>query len=146
MDARTHPEPARRGETKVRVLVVFEDARGVYGEAITRAMAELRPAINVRRAPLAEIGRELRGIDPHVVVRRETDGGSPARGGLGAGAHRPRAASPALPGGGALGHGRPHAKRDTCRHRRDGQAPARKAPGREVLRAPYPYSPYVLES
>jgi hypothetical protein len=146
MDARTRPEPARRGETKVRVLVVFEDARGVYGKAITRAMAELRPAIDVRRAPLAEIGRDLRGFDPHVAVCRETDGGSPAGGGLGAGAHRPRAACPALPGGGALGYGRPYAKRDTCRHRRDGQAPARKVPGREVLRAPYPYSPYVLES
>ena len=70
MDARTHPEPARRRgrrETKVRVLVAFEDARGVYGEAIARALAELRTDLQVRRAPLAEIGRELRGFDPHVV-------------------------------------------------------------------------------
>ena len=51
----THPEPARRGATTVRVLVAFEDARGVYGEAIARALAELRPDLEVRSAPLAEI-------------------------------------------------------------------------------------------
>ena len=62
-------------ETKVRVLVAFEDARGVYGEAIARALAELRTDLEVRRAPLAEMGRELRGFDPHVVVCSETDGG-----------------------------------------------------------------------
>ena len=50
----THPEPARRGgrrETTVRVLVAFEDARGVYGEAIARALGGLRPDLEVRRAP-----------------------------------------------------------------------------------------------
>ena len=62
-------------ETKVRVLVAFEDARGVYGEAIARALAELRTDLEVRRGPLAEMGRELRGFDPHVVVCSETDGG-----------------------------------------------------------------------
>jgi hypothetical protein len=75
MEARAHPEPARRGETKVRVLVAFEDARGVYGEAIARALVELRTDLQVRSAPLAEMGRELRGFDPHVVVCSETDGG-----------------------------------------------------------------------
>ncbi len=82
MDARAHPEPARRGETKVRVLVAFEDARGVYGEAIARALAELRPAIEVRSAPLADIGRELCGFDPHVVVCSQLNGEHP--GGRGA--------------------------------------------------------------
>lgn len=77
MDARAHPEPARTRDTKVRVLVAFEDARGVYGEAIARALAELRPDLQVRRAPLAEIGRELRRFDPHVVVCSETDDGHP---------------------------------------------------------------------
>ena len=70
MDARAHPEPARRRgrrETKVRVLVAFEDARCMYGEAIARALGGLRTDLEVRRAPLAEIGRELRGFDPHVV-------------------------------------------------------------------------------
>ena len=81
----THPEPARRGgrgETTVRVLVAFEDARGVYGEAIARALAELRTDLEVRRAPLADIGRELCGFDPHVVVCSQTDDGHP--GGRGA--------------------------------------------------------------
>ena len=36
----------------------------------------------MRRAALAEIGRELRSFDPHVVVCSETDGGHP--GGRGA--------------------------------------------------------------
>ena len=78
----THPEPARRGETKVRVLVAFEDVRAVYGEAIARALASLRPDLQVRRAPLADIGRELWRFRPHVVVCSETDGEHP--GGRGA--------------------------------------------------------------
>ena len=83
MDApRTHPKPVRTRDTKVRVLVAFEDARSVYRETIARALVDLRPAIEVRSAPLAEIGRELRGFDPHVVVCSETDGGHP--GGRGA--------------------------------------------------------------
>ena len=82
MDTFDHPEPARRGATKVRVLVAFEDARGVYGEAIARALAELRPDLEVRRAPLAEIGRELRDFDPHVVVCSQLNGEHP--GGRGA--------------------------------------------------------------
>jgi hypothetical protein len=82
MDAFDHPEPGRRGETTVRVLVAFEDARCVYGEAIARALAELRPDLQVRRAPLAEIGRELCGFDPHVVVCSQLNGERP--GGRGA--------------------------------------------------------------
>jgi hypothetical protein len=85
MDASDHPEPARRGgrrETKVRVLVAFEDARGVYREAIARALAELRTDLEVRPVPLAEIGRELCGFDPHVVVCSQLNGEHP--GGRGA--------------------------------------------------------------
>ena len=80
MEARAQPEPARRGgrrETTVRVLVAFEDARGVYGEAIARALAELRTDLEVRRAPLADIGRELCGFDPHVVVCSQLNGERP---------------------------------------------------------------------
>ena len=77
MDAHTHPATARERGTRVRVLVSFEDARGVYGEAIARALEEQRPVLEVRRAPLAEIGRELRGFDPHVVVCSETNEGHP---------------------------------------------------------------------
>ena len=82
MDARAHPEPVRPMTTKVRVLVAFEDARGVYGEAIARALVELRTDLQVRRAPLAEMGRELRGFDPHVVVCSQLNGERP--GGRGA--------------------------------------------------------------
>jgi hypothetical protein len=82
MEARAHPEPARRGETTVRVLVAFEEARGVYGEAIARALGELRTDLEVRRAPLAEVGRELWRFGPHVVVCSRTDDGHP--GGWGA--------------------------------------------------------------
>ena len=82
MDARAHPEPVRPMATKVRVLVAFEDARGVYGEAIARALGELRPDLEVRRAPLAEIHRELCSFDPHVVVCSQLNGEHP--GGRGA--------------------------------------------------------------
>ncbi len=82
MDARARPEPIRPTAATVRVLVAFEDVRGVYGEAITRALVALRPALEVRRAPLAEIGRELRSFDPHVVVCSQLNGERP--GGRGA--------------------------------------------------------------
>ena len=66
----------------MRVLVAFEDARGVYREAIARALGELRPDLQVRSAPLAELYRELRGFDPHVVVCSQLNGERP--GGRGA--------------------------------------------------------------
>ena len=87
MDASEHPEPGRRGETKVRVLVAFEDTRSVYREAIARALAELRPDLEVRPAPLAKIGNVLRGFDPHVVVCSQPNGERP--GGRGAWVHVP---------------------------------------------------------
>ncbi len=82
MDAQDHPKPDHLGATRARVLVAFEGARSVYGEAIARALGELRPALEVRRAPLAEIGRELQRFDPHVVVCSQTGEGRP--GGRGA--------------------------------------------------------------
>ena len=56
--------------------------RGVYREAIARALWELRPDLEVRSAPLAEIYRELCGFDPHVVVCSRLNGERP--GGRGA--------------------------------------------------------------
>ncbi len=82
MDTHTRPYPGRRGAPKVRVLVAFEDVRSVYREVIARALGELRPALEVHQAPLAELGRELRSFDPHVVVCSETGDGHP--GGRGA--------------------------------------------------------------
>jgi hypothetical protein len=75
MDARAQPAPIRPRDTTVRVLVAFEDAHGAYGEAITRVLGSLRPVLEVRRALLAEIGRELRGFDPHVVICSRTGDG-----------------------------------------------------------------------
>ncbi len=82
MDTSDHPEPVRRGETTLRVLVAFEDVRSVYREAFALALAELRPNLEVRPAPLAEMGRELGRFDPHVVVCSQTNEGRP--GGRGA--------------------------------------------------------------
>jgi hypothetical protein len=82
MDAFDHPEPGRRGETTLRVLVAFEDARSVYRDIIALALAELRPDLQVRPAPLTDIGCELRSFDPHVVVCSRPNGEHP--GGRGA--------------------------------------------------------------
>ncbi len=83
MATRAQPAPHRRPAAPwVRVLVAFEDVRAVYREAIARALAELRPALEVRQAPLSEVGRELRSFDPHVVVCSRKNGEHP--GGRGA--------------------------------------------------------------
>ena len=82
MDAFDHPDPGRRGETTLRVLVAFEDARSVYREAFALALAELRPNLEVRPAPLVEMGRELGRFAPHVVVCSQLNGERP--GGRGA--------------------------------------------------------------
>ena len=82
MAARAHADPHTPVSPWVRVLAAFEDARRAYREAIARALAELRPALEVRQAPLAEVGRELRRFNPHVVVCSRKNGEHP--GGTGA--------------------------------------------------------------
>ena len=72
---------------RVRVLVAFEDVRSVYRETIARAVGELRPALEVRSAALADIEREFRRFDPHVVVCSRPNGEHP--GGRGAWVHIP---------------------------------------------------------
>ena len=67
---------------RVRVLVAFEDVRSVYRETIARAVGELRPALEVRSAALAEIERELGHFDPPGVVCSRPNGEHP--GGRGA--------------------------------------------------------------
>jgi hypothetical protein len=64
----THPKPDRHRTPRVRVLVAFEDVRRVYGETIARAIADLRPALEVRSAALGELEWVLVRFDPHVVV------------------------------------------------------------------------------
>jgi hypothetical protein len=85
--ARTHPEPGSRRAPRLRVLVAFEDVRRAYREAIALAIGELRPDLEVRPASLADIGRELRRFDPHVVVSSRPNGEHP--GGRGAWVHIP---------------------------------------------------------
>ncbi len=63
-------------------MVAFEDIRSVYRDIIARAVRALRPALEVRSAALAEIERELRRFDPHVVVCSRPGGEYP--GGRGA--------------------------------------------------------------
>lgn len=77
--APTHPESGGERTARLRVLVAFEDARRAYREAIALAIGELRPALEVRPAPLADIGHELGRFDPHVVVSSRPNGGHPGR-------------------------------------------------------------------
>jgi hypothetical protein len=83
----THPKPDRHRTPTVRVLVAFEDVRRAYGETIARAIAELRPALEVRHAALGELEWELWRFDPHVVVCSQPSGEHP--GGRGAWVHIP---------------------------------------------------------
>jgi hypothetical protein len=78
----THPKPDRHRTPTVRVLVAFEDVRRVYEETIARAIADLRPALEVRSAALGELERALVRFDPHVVVCSRPKGEHP--GGRGA--------------------------------------------------------------
>lgn len=52
----------------VRVLVAFEDVRALYRHVFSRALRDLRPALDVRVASLGGLGHELGCFDPHVVV------------------------------------------------------------------------------
>ena len=80
MDARAHPEPVRPRETKVKVLVAFEDARGVYGEAIALALLlDLRPGMKVvaqcgSLAGCRALGGLLRTVDVALVDLMLPDG------------------------------------------------------------------------
>ena len=65
----------------MRMSVVFEGVRSVYGEVIARAIYDLRPALEVRSAALCELEPELVRFDPHVVVCSQPNGEYPgARG------------------------------------------------------------------
>jgi hypothetical protein len=88
MDARAQPEPVRPRDTTVRVLVAFEDARGAYGEAITRALGSLRPALEARRAPSPVSGASCVASTRTGWFAAEPATGTLVGGGLGAGAHR----------------------------------------------------------
>ena len=71
----------------VRVLVAFEDLRRLYRDVFVKAIRDLRPALIVRSASLAELERALGRFDPHVVVSSRRSGAHPA--GSGAWVHVP---------------------------------------------------------
>jgi hypothetical protein len=64
----THPATASQQTPTMRVLVAFEDVRFAYSRAITRAIRQLRPGLEVRSSVLEELKRELVRFDPHVVI------------------------------------------------------------------------------
>jgi hypothetical protein len=64
----TRLKPDRHRTSRVRVLVAFEEVRRVYRETIGRAIADLRPALEVRSVALGELEWALLRFDPHVVV------------------------------------------------------------------------------
>ena len=73
--------------SRMRVLVVFEDVRSVYADAIARTIRNLRSGLSVRSAILEELERELYSFDPHVVVCSQPSGTRPT--GSGAWVHIP---------------------------------------------------------
>src|SRR5829696_2256132 len=73
--------------SRMRVLVVFEDLRSVYADAIARTIRNLRSGLSVRSAILEELERELYSFDPHVVVCSQPSGTRPT--GSGAWVHIP---------------------------------------------------------
>ena len=52
----------------MRILISYEDAYRVYSDALERALRGLRPDAEVASCALAEIGEQLKGFDPHLVV------------------------------------------------------------------------------
>jgi hypothetical protein len=52
----------------LRVLVSFDDAHRSYRELIACALRKLRPHLEVRHAPLDDLGAQLRSFEPQVVV------------------------------------------------------------------------------
>ena len=52
----------------MRILISYEEAYCVYGYALERALRGLRPEAEVASCRLAEIGEQLEGFDPHLVV------------------------------------------------------------------------------
>jgi hypothetical protein len=66
----------------VRVLVAFEDLRRLYRDVFVRAIRDLRPALIVRSASLAELERALGRFDPHVVVSSQPNGTHPIGSGV----------------------------------------------------------------
>jgi hypothetical protein len=52
----------------MRILISYEDDYRVYADALERALSGLRPEAEVASCRLAEIGEQLEGFDPDLVV------------------------------------------------------------------------------
>ena len=52
----------------MRILISYEQSYRVYTDALKRAISGLRPEAEVASCRLAEIGEQLEGFDPHLVV------------------------------------------------------------------------------
>ena len=52
----------------MRILISYEDSYRVYSDALGRAIRGLRPEAEVASRRLAEIGEQVEGFDPHLVV------------------------------------------------------------------------------
>jgi hypothetical protein len=52
----------------MRILISYEDAYRVYADVLERALSGLRPEAEVASCRLAEIGEQLEGFDPHLVI------------------------------------------------------------------------------
>jgi hypothetical protein len=52
----------------MRILISYEEAYRVYADALERALRGLRPEAEVAACRLAEIGEQLEGFDPHLVI------------------------------------------------------------------------------
>jgi hypothetical protein len=48
----------------MRILISYEDAYRVYGDALERVLRGLRPEAEVASCRLAEIGEQLEGFNP----------------------------------------------------------------------------------
>ncbi len=62
----------------MRVLIAFEDARSIYGDAIAQVLRDLRPALEVYSVSLSKLEYELGSFDPHVVICSQPNGVYPA--------------------------------------------------------------------
>jgi hypothetical protein len=52
----------------MRILISYEEAYRVYGDALERALGGLRPEAEVVVCRHAGIGEQLEGFDPHLVI------------------------------------------------------------------------------
>ncbi len=60
----------------MRVLVAFENEYRIYGEAIARAIQELRPSVEVAVAEAGAVGEEVGRLLPELVISSQLKTGA----------------------------------------------------------------------